>query len=247
MDPADFYTGLVAEAYAPLKSFAQPSEPYEEFIIEHGQPALELACGDGEPLLALRERGLDVDGVDSSAEMLDRCRAGAAASGLEVALHHQRMEALDLGRRYRSIFLAGPSIILLPDDDAYRQTLRGIAAHLAPDGAALVPLHIPSPTPREQFGVRNEVVNDGVTLAVTVIDQERDEERRRQSTTLRYERIDGDQHEALDREWLMHWCTVEGFTELVTGTGLRIESITQHDGSPAGPEATDFTVLLRPS
>ncbi|MFX4270708.1 hypothetical protein ACQBAR_08840 [Propionibacteriaceae bacterium Y1685] len=175
MDPADFYTGLVAEAYAPLKAFAQPSEPYEKFITDHGQPALELACGDGEPLLALRGRGLDVDGV------------------------------------------------------------------------AMVPLHIPSPTPPEQFGLRNEKITDGVTLAVTVIDQERDEDLRRQVSTLRYERIDGDRHEVLDRAWLMHWCTVDGFTELVTGTGLQVDSITLADGSPAGPEATDFTVLLRPS
>ncbi|WP_407061585.1 methyltransferase domain-containing protein [Actinomadura napierensis] len=33
---------------------------------------MELGCGDGDPLLELRRRGLDVDGVDSSADKLER-------------------------------------------------------------------------------------------------------------------------------------------------------------------------------
>jgi SAM-dependent methyltransferase len=47
-------------------------EPYAAFIEAAGQPALELGCGDGEPLLELLRRGYDVDGVDSSQGMLDR-------------------------------------------------------------------------------------------------------------------------------------------------------------------------------
>ena len=47
-----------------------------------------LGCGDGDPLLALRAEGLDVEGLDSSADMLDRCRVRADAAGLDVVLHH---------------------------------------------------------------------------------------------------------------------------------------------------------------
>lgn len=79
-------------------------------------PALELGCGDGDPLLDLRRRGLDVEGVDSSADMLQRCRRRARKQGVDVVVYHQRMEALDLPRRYRAIFLAGPTFNLLPDD-----------------------------------------------------------------------------------------------------------------------------------
>jgi hypothetical protein len=57
MDPADFYTGIVAELYSPLKSTSQSWEPYAEFIEAAGQPALELGCGEGEPLLELLRRG----------------------------------------------------------------------------------------------------------------------------------------------------------------------------------------------
>jgi hypothetical protein len=84
----------------------------------------------------LRRRGFDVDGVDSSADMLDQCHARAAGEGLDVVVHHQKMETLDLPRRYRSIFLAGPTFNLLPDDDTALMALRGIRAHLEPGGTA---------------------------------------------------------------------------------------------------------------
>ena len=115
MHPADFYTGIVAELYGPLKSVAQDPEPCAAFVQEAGLPGSELGCGDGDPLLYLRRRGLDVEGVDSSADMLQRCRRRARKQGVDVVVYHQRMEALDLPRRYRAIFLAGPTFNLLPD------------------------------------------------------------------------------------------------------------------------------------
>lgn len=124
MQAADFYTGIVAELYGPLKNCTQTPGPYARFIDGSGQPALELGCGDGEPLLDLRRAGLDVDGVDSSQDMLDRCQAIADREHLEVSLYCQPMQDLQLPRRYRSIFPAGPTINLLPDDDMTLHALR---------------------------------------------------------------------------------------------------------------------------
>jgi len=93
-------------------------------------PALELGWGDGDPPLELRRRGLEVEGVDSSADILDR-RRRADEQGIRATVFHQRMEALKLPRRYRAIFLAGPTFTPLPDDDAAPAALRGIRAHLA--------------------------------------------------------------------------------------------------------------------
>ncbi|MGH3322126.1 MAG: hypothetical protein ACRDQA_16960 [Nocardioidaceae bacterium] len=55
-------------------------------------------------MLDLRRRGLDVEGVDSSADMLARCRHEAARKGIDVVVHHQRMERLDLPRSCRSSY-----------------------------------------------------------------------------------------------------------------------------------------------
>lgn len=243
MQPADFYTGIVAELYAPLKSRTWDPAVYASFIQTYGQPALELGCGDGDPLIALRRRGLDVDGIDASADMLERCRRNAAAAGTDVAVWHQPMEALDLPRQYRSIFLAGPTFTLLPDDAAALQALHGIRRHLDPDGVAQVPLFVPAPTPTDQFyRIREARRTDGTVLQVSTVAQVRDEPARTQTSTLRYQRHDAGGAVAVDRPWTLHWYTPDGFRALATAAGLAATFV---DG-PRGPTAGDeFTFVLR--
>ncbi|MCF4136915.1 class I SAM-dependent methyltransferase [Streptomyces sp. Tue 6430] len=241
MDPADFYTGIVAELYGPLKSFSQDPEPYAAFIQQAGMPALELGCGDGEPLLELCRRGLDVDGVDSSADMLERLRRRADAQDIRATVFHQRMEALHLPRRYRAIFLAGPTFTLLPDDATGLAALRGIRAHLAEGGTALVPLFTPAPTPAEHIGrVRTATAPDGAELRVSVVAEQRDETARTQTTLLRYERHRGSDSTIEDRPWIMHWYTRHQFEKLATSVGLAVTAVTDPDGKPAPADAADL-------
>ena len=238
-DPADFYTGLVAELYAPLRSFTSDPSEYAAFVRSSGEPALELGCGDGDPLLDLVALGLDVDGVDSSADMLDRLRVSADARGLSVTVHQQRMEDLDLPRRYRSIYLAGATFTLLPDDDVALRALRAIRAHLTDDGAALVPLFVPGPTPASQVGVFREVVTDGTRLRVSVVDEELDLAARTRRTSLRYERwVDGSV-EVAERVWLLHWYSWAGFEALAGEAGLVATTVVEPDDPSAA------TVTLR--
>lgn len=231
MRPADFYTGLVAELYAPLKSARTDPAVWAAVVRRHGEPALELGCGDGDPLLALRRAGLDVEGVDSSADMLARCRAAAAAEGLEVALHHQRMEALDLPGRYRTVFLAGPTWNLLPDDATASAALRAVRRHLADDGAAVVPLFVPEPAGPDELGrVRETRAPDGALLRFSVRSQEHDEQTRTQRSVLRYERHDAGGSTVEDRTWTLHWYTRAGFRALADAAGLRTEAVLDHAG-----------------
>ena len=178
-DASQFYTGLVADLYAPLKSMSQNAKPYAAFLRTRGEPALELGCGDGEPLLDLVEMGFDVEGLDSSMDMLDRCAAAAAARGLDVVLHHGSMAEVALSRRYRSIFIAGATFNLLPDDEVALASLVRIREHLADDGAAFIPLFIPPPTPPEVLGrFRETASDDGATLRFAPIRETRATTRR---------------------------------------------------------------------
>jgi SAM-dependent methyltransferase len=245
-DPSLFYTGIVAELYGALKAVTQDPEPYAAFIGAAGEPALELGCGDGEPLLELRRRNIDVEGVDSSADMLERCARTAAAEGIEVVLHHQKMEALDLPRRYRSIYLAGPTFNLLPDDDVTASALRGIRAHLTPGGSALIPLFIPSPSATDQLGRPREAREaDGSLIRVLSIGEDRDEVTRLQSTTLRYERQkDGAVVASEDRTWLLHWHTQAEFRELAASAGLTVAAVLDAEGKPATADSDVFVFWL---
>jgi len=59
VDPANFYSGIVVDAYARLKSNSFTADRYRDFVVAHGEPALEIGCGDGQPLLDLCAEGLE--------------------------------------------------------------------------------------------------------------------------------------------------------------------------------------------
>lgn len=246
VDPADFYTGIVVDVYGPLRGSVPDPGTYATFISRWGQPALELGCGDGDPLLTLRADGLDVQGLDSSADMLAKLQRTAATQGLDVTVHHSTIEQMDLNATFRSIFLAGPTINLIVDDATISRALERICDHLDPAGAALIPLFVPDPVPVRYLGrVREHVDERGRTLRVSATATMRDDDARLQTTVLRYEIVDGDDHQVVERPWTLHWHTQAGFRELVTDAGLDVVAVLASDGSPAPTDATEFAFVLR--
>lgn len=247
MDPADFYSGIVVDAYARLKSSTFQAGPYLTFVRTHGEPALEVGCGDGEPLLDLCAAGLEVDGVDSSADMVERCRANAAKRGLATDIFHQRVEALELNRRYSSIYFAGPTFNLLADDETAMQALQAIREHLTDDGAALIPLWIPGPTPIDELGVTH-TTDDGAghELRYTPLAETHDREQRTRATTVRYERVSAAGAEVADREWIIHWQTPQTISALCPRAGLRIVDLRDDDtGDAVSDVSTSFTATVQ--
>lgn len=113
---------------------------YLDIIGQYGEPVLDIGCGTGRLLLDYLAEGIDVDGVDSSAEMLGICRAKARRQGLRPpALYQQRMETLDLPRSYRTILGASSVLQLIPEPAAAAGALRRILGHLQPSGAFVTP------------------------------------------------------------------------------------------------------------
>ena len=249
MEPADFYSGIVVDAYAKLKSSTFEAEPYADFIKRWGEPALEIGCGDGEPMLDLCAAGLDVDGVDSSVDMVERCRQNAAEGGIATNVFHQRVEALALHRRYASIYFAGPTFNLLVDDEAARHALLALREHLAFDGAALIPLWVPEPTPVGELGV-TRATDDGpdIELRYTPLSETYNKALRTRVTTSRYERVTAGGTELADREWIIHWHTPQTFSALCEDAGLDIVGMVDDDTSDEASHAsTSFTATLRRS
>jgi SAM-dependent methyltransferase len=246
VDPANFYSGIVVDAYARLKSTSFDADRYRDFVAAHGEPALEVGCGDGQPLLNLCAEGLKVEGVDSSADMLQRCRGNALRRGIEVRLHHERVEDLNLGRRYPSIYFAGPTFTLLPDDRTARRALEAIRRHLADDGMALIPLWVPAPTPVEELGVcRSDDDGLGVEVRYTPLSEKTDPVSRTRVTSTRYERITATDRQVAEREWIIHWQTPASFRRACHESGLDIvELIDDETGSAVTDDSTEFTATV---
>ena len=134
------YQQLCAEFYDIDKPAAPADalEYYAAIVSQAGGPALEPMCGSGRLLVPLLERGHDVDGVDGSGHMLDRCRTRCAALGFNPALSQQLLHELSLSRRYRLIFIPEGSFSLVIDPNEARESLRRMHAALVPGGRLVI-------------------------------------------------------------------------------------------------------------
>lgn len=110
-----------------------------------GGPVLEIACGTGRILLALRRAGLDADGLDASPSMIERLRAKAAADKLAVRAEIADMRAFDLGRRYARVFCAFNGFAHCETIADQIACLRSAREHLAPGGALVLHMSYPGP------------------------------------------------------------------------------------------------------
>lgn len=225
-----FYTGLVADLYSPLKSTSFAPAHYSELIARYGEPALELGCGDGDPLLDLRGEGLDVDGLDSSPDMIERLHQRAEERNLDVTAWVATMQDIHSPRKYTTVFLAGPTFNLLPDDAAMAQALASIHRALDDGGTAVVPLFVPEPVPPEQIGVPVRQETATGWMGWQVVAAVRDEESRTQTQTLKYEREVGGAHDQIQRDWIIHWIDVTDFSAAAGRAGLETVSAPQAIG-----------------
>jgi SAM-dependent methyltransferase len=137
-----WHYGLVAQWWANKTATDEELAAYEAAIRRFGQPALDLACGTGRLLVPLVERGLDVDGVDVSEDMLRWCRERGEKAGVTPTLAAQAMHELSLPRRYRTVFICDSFGIggSRADD---REALCRIHDHLEPGGALLMTVTYP--------------------------------------------------------------------------------------------------------
>ena len=153
---------------------------------------------------------------------------------------------MDLGRRYRSIYLAGATFNLLPDDESAERALERIAAHLEPGGSALIPLFVPQVPGESTVGkVQAHDTGDGSMMSVTVVDFSRDDVHRIQRMGLRYEATDANTVRVTEREWILHWFDRDVFAAMAERAGLSIVRVFDDEKTPATTHDTAYTVLLQ--
>ena len=101
-----WHHGLIARWWANFNLDGPEIEFFRSYVAA-GQPALDVGCGSGRLLVPWVADGLDVDGVDASADMIEACRVAARNAGCEPVLYVQPTHRLDLPRRYRTIISCG--------------------------------------------------------------------------------------------------------------------------------------------
>jgi len=105
------------------------------------RPAFELGIGTGRIALPLRERGVEVHGVDLSAAMLARLRA--KPGGDQIPSHQGDFATIRLTERFGLVYLVFNTIMNLTSQDEQVSCFRTAADHLLPGGYFVVEVMLP--------------------------------------------------------------------------------------------------------
>lgn len=145
------YRKLCTEFYDHTKPQAGQKEIefYEIFLKKGKRPFLEAMCGSGRLLIPLLEKGYNIDGLDSSPEMLKSCSERCKARNLKVNLFDQSLNHLSLSCKYGLIFIAVGSFQLIEDRFEAQSILKKLHEHLLPEGILLIETFIPWDTIRD--------------------------------------------------------------------------------------------------
>jgi ubiquinone/menaquinone biosynthesis C-methylase UbiE len=195
-------------------------------VRDGGGPALELGCGNGRLLAGyVVDDGLDVEGVDSAADMLAICRRHCAAAGVDVTLHHADWVTLALDREYATLYNPAGSFSLIAGDGEAERALAAWYRHVAPGGQLVLGMSGPQPqqgAPWRWYLRRSATrASDGITFMVHQATRHDAAEQVTHSVD-RHEvwGPDGVLRTTYLRRHLLRWWTPEQFVALVEGAGF---------------------------
>lgn len=205
-------------------------EPGElEFLLRRiedgGEPVLELGCGTGRVLVPLLERGVDATGVDVSPAMLDRCRAKCVARRLPVELRIQSMQALELPRKFGTVFLGSCGLGVLDSEADVRATFRSVFNHLNPGGVFSFEIETPpeAAPARDRTGLWSggwDVAEDGSALVVRMVHNYDPDTQVRASVMILERYVDGRLEDTELHETTMRFWEVETVTAYLGDVGF---------------------------
>jgi len=203
-----------------------------------GGPALELAIGSGRVALPLAERGVPVEGIEASPEMVELMRTKPGGDRIPVVIGD--MADVAAPGPYPLVYLVYNTLFNLTGEGRQEDCFRNVARVLAPGGAFVIEAYVPDPADfdrDEQLQVRS-VTEDEVTMRVHRYD-------RVAQTFLRQTITFTDGRVEL-KPFGMHYRWPEQLDELAAAVGLRLED--RYAGwqrEPFGPDSREHISVYR--
>jgi SAM-dependent methyltransferase len=129
-----------------------------------GGPVLELAIGTGRVALPLAARGIVVEGVEASEEMVAKMRAKPGGATIPVVVGD--MADVPVSGPYALVYLVYNTLFNLVREQRQRDCFRNAARVLAPGGAFVIETFVPDPADfdRDEQVKVQDVTEDSVTL-----------------------------------------------------------------------------------
>ena len=214
--------------------------PAVDFLapLAEGGPVLELAIGTGRVALPLAERGLTVEGVEASPEMVAHLRAKPGGADMPVTVGD--MADVPVAGPYRLVFLVFNTLFNLVSEERQAACFRNVARVLAPGGAFVIETFVPDPADfdrDEQVQVR-EVTEDSATIRLHRYD--------RAAQTFVRQTVTFDAAGVHLKPFAMRYAWPEQIDELAERAGLRLtERYADWDRSPFDADSRSHISVYR--
>jgi len=140
-DPATSFDATVAARYDDQPRGDEAAAVQFLQVIAPTKTALEFAIGTGRIALPLSARGIQVDGIELSPDMIARLQAKPGSEHIHVMLGD--MSTVSTGRRYGLVYLVFNTIFNLLTVDAQVNCFVNAARHLDDDGVFVVETALP--------------------------------------------------------------------------------------------------------
>ena len=167
VDTEDADAAIRGDADAGLYWLRGDEEPASRFLAELAGSgrALEFGIGDGRIALPLAEHGVEVAGIDLSAEQIRLLRSKPGGSAIEVVVGD--MTSAVVAGRYSLVYTVFNSILNLRTQNDQLRCFENAARHLDQGGAFVVEAAVPTAWTDEYAYVRPRWIGqDGVALNV---------------------------------------------------------------------------------
>ncbi|MER7416172.1 class I SAM-dependent methyltransferase [Micromonospora peucetia] len=183
--------------------------------LAEGGPVLELAIGTGRVALPLTERGIAVEGVEASPEMVAKMRAKPGGDGIPVAIGDMA-DVPATGGPYQLAYLVFNTLFNLVDAERQADCFRNVARVLAPGGAFAIETFVPDPADfdRDEQVQMRSVTEDSATIRLHQYD--------RAAQTFVRQTITFDRDGVHLRPFAMRYLWPEQIDELAERAGLRL-------------------------
>ncbi|AYF31747.1 SAM-dependent methyltransferase [Micromonospora tulbaghiae] len=214
--------------------------PAVDFLapLADGGPVLELAVGTGRVALPLAARGIAVEGVEASPEMVAHLRAKPGGADMPVTVGD--MADVPVAGPYRLVFLVFNTLFNLVSEERQAACFRNVARVLAPGGAFVIETFVPDPADfdrDEQVQVR-EVTEDSATIRMHRYD--------RAAQTFVRQTVTFDADGVHLKPFAMRYAWPEQIDELAERAGLRLtERYADWDRSPFDADSRSHISVYR--
>lgn len=224
MIKSSYYGSLCALFYDEVKKFAPQAELdfYTSFMQPNGR-VLEAMTGSGRLQIPLMQLGYQIDGVDCSPHMLERCRVRSAQFGLVPNLYEQYLDQLSIPNFYQTVVIAVGSFQLITSYQTALNALIKIRQHMLPGGDLLFSIFDPR---KADAWSKRTLRLSGSTVLHLITRREIDLANKLASAYCSYELVCAGQVEQQEQELIsVTWYSESELEQLLNQAGFKLVKI----------------------